>query len=145
MRYLFAMALVLCLTGCYHATIDTGLTPSNKVIHKPFASSWIYGLIPPPIVQTAAECPGGVARVETQHTIPNTLVGWITFGIYTPIDIMVTCAEGNKAELPPTGAQFVMPDVASTEEVHEYLARAARASMITKQPVFVQLPGEVTE
>jgi hypothetical protein len=63
-RGLCAASLVA-LGGCYHATVETGATPSTVVVDKSFASSWIYGLVPPSIVSTAAKCPDGVAKVET--------------------------------------------------------------------------------
>ena len=37
-------------------------------------------------------CTDGVSKVETQHSFLNGLVGGLTLGIYTPIDITVTCA-----------------------------------------------------
>ncbi len=83
---------VLLLAGCYHATIETSATPSQQSIHKGFASGWIYGLIPPSTVSAQEECPAGVARVETQHSFVNQLVGFLTLGIYTPMQIDVTCA-----------------------------------------------------
>ena len=91
---LCAASLVLALTACYHATIETGLAPSPQVIDKPWASGWVYGLVPPSLVETKAKCPNGVSKVETQHSFLNSLVGGLTFGIYTPIAIKVTCATG---------------------------------------------------
>lgn len=85
-------ALLILLAGCYHATVETGATPSTVVIDKEFASSWIYGLVPPDPVPTMERCPSGVAKVETQHTFVNQLVGLLTLGIYTPMQIKVTCA-----------------------------------------------------
>lgn len=90
---LTAVGAVL-LGACYHATIETGLSPSAQVIDQAFASSWIYGLIPPKTVTTASQCPSGVAKVETEHSFLNQLVGFVTLGIYTPIHIKVTCAGG---------------------------------------------------
>ena len=52
--------LVLAVSGCYHATVDTG--------EKHWASSWIGGLVPPETVETAERCPDGVAKVETKQT-----------------------------------------------------------------------------
>lgn len=85
-------ALCICGTACYHATIETGRPVSADVITVPWANSFVYGLVPPPIVETAAKCPHGVAKVETQHSFLNSLVGALTLGIYTPIQIDVTCA-----------------------------------------------------
>jgi hypothetical protein len=90
-----ACFIVLC--GCYHATVETGATPSTVVIDKSFASSWIYGLVPPSTVSTTSRCTDGVAKVETQHTFLNQLVGFLTLGIYTPMQIKVTCATRGSA------------------------------------------------
>lgn len=54
--------------------------------------SFVAGLIPPPVVQTASACPNGVAKVETQHSFLNSLVAIVTFSIITPMQITVTCA-----------------------------------------------------
>jgi Bor protein len=85
-------ASLVAVGACYHATVETGATPSNLVIDKSFASSWIYGLVPPETVTTTSKCPHGPAKVETQHTFVNQLVGFLTLGIYTPMQIRVTCA-----------------------------------------------------
>ena len=101
MRLMSLSALVpaaLVLAGCYHATITTGATPSSVAIDHKWASSWIYGLVPPATVETARQCPAGVARVETRLSFLNQLVGFLTLGIYTPMDIRVTCAEGAPVE-----------------------------------------------
>ncbi|HKR56648.1 MAG TPA: Bor family protein [Gemmatimonadales bacterium] len=88
-------ALLVSTAACFHATIETGLAPSATVIEKPFASGWIFGLIPPDAVDTKAKCGAhGVSKVETQHSFVNMLVAFVTFDIYTPISITVTCAAG---------------------------------------------------
>ena len=89
-----ALAVVLAGTaGCYHATIETGATPSTTIVEKQWASSWIYGLVPPSTIDTKAKCANGVAKVETQHSFLNQLVGFVTLGIYTPMEITATCAQ----------------------------------------------------
>jgi hypothetical protein len=97
-----ASALALCAVSiaCYHATVETGASPSAEVVSKPFASGWIYGLVPPSTVSTAAKCPAGVAKIETQHSFVNQLVGLLTLGIYTPMAIKVTCAAAGVGAAP---------------------------------------------
>jgi len=91
----FGVVSLVLLCGCYHATVETGATPSSVVIDQSFAASWIYGLVPPKLVSTTSKCPSGVSKVETQHTFVNQLVGLLTLGIYTPMQIRVTCANGS--------------------------------------------------
>ncbi len=116
------VAAAIALSGCYHATIETGLTPSTQVLEQSFASSWIYGLVPPKTVETASRCPDGVARVETQHTFVNQLVGFLTLGIYTPMHIRVTCAQAGAAS---SGASVTIPATAEGEEVRMAFGNAA--------------------
>src|SRR5262249_5250434 len=73
-------------SGCYVATVDMR-KPEGAVHVQKFASCWVYGLVPPPTVDAAALCPNGISKVETQHSFLNYLVGGLTFGIYTPIQI----------------------------------------------------------
>jgi hypothetical protein len=92
-----APLFALLLSGCYHATVETGLTPSTVTLEQRWAKSWIYGLVPPETINTSARCTNGVARVETQLSFLNQLVGFLTLGIFTPMDVRVTCAQGSSA------------------------------------------------
>lgn len=132
-----SVLLLTCAGGCYHAVIETGQTPGTVVIHKAFASSWIYGLVPPSVVSTAAQCPEGVARVETQLSFVNQLVGIITFGIYTPMEIKVTCAAGGTAGIPGE-IDLTVGDPQDDELVAATFQEAAAKAVSERRPVFVQ-------
>jgi hypothetical protein len=94
MRRVYAVLPILLLSAaCYHATIETAATPSTVTIDKTWAASWVYGLVPPSTVETQQKCPNGVAKVSTQLSFANMLVGALTAGIYTPMEIIVTCAQ----------------------------------------------------
>ena len=88
---ILTVALLTGAVGCYHANVDTGLASAGSA-KKIWAHTWIYGLVPPSTVVARDMCPDGVAKVETQLTFVNGLVGALTFGIYTPMEIAVTCA-----------------------------------------------------
>jgi hypothetical protein len=90
-------ALAVVASGCYHATVDTGRAPSGVVVENQWAHSFIGGLVPPSTVNVAQDCPQGVSRVETQLSFLNGLIGGLTWGIYTPMTIRVTCAAGGAA------------------------------------------------
>ncbi|MEM6337088.1 MAG: hypothetical protein AAF752_11000 [Bacteroidota bacterium] len=92
LRLVLLLAIVSTTAGCYHAKISTGKAPSAVVIDKPFANGWILGLVPPDPVEVMEECPNGVSMVETKLSFVNQLVANLTFGIYTPMHITVTCA-----------------------------------------------------
>lgn len=92
-RTLAVVALAVLLSGCYHAVVETGRAPSPQTEQKPWAAGWLFGLVPPKPLETAQKCPNGVSRVETQLSFPNMLASYITGGIYTPMDVRVTCAQ----------------------------------------------------
>jgi hypothetical protein len=105
--------LVILLGGCYHVTVNTGLTPGTKVISQQWATSFVFGLVPPKTVEAREQCgAAGVARVESQISFLNGLVSALTFSIFTPMQIDVTCAQGaappaNPAPAPMTFEEFV--------------------------------------
>jgi hypothetical protein len=139
MRKLLVVPLVLLFSaGCFHATIDTGLPPSGQEINKPWASGWIYGLVPPSTVNTAAECPNGVSRVETQRSFVNQLVGALTFGIYSPMQINVKCASASRADAGggPTLAAEI-DGSASLQEQREVLTGAVLEAHEAGLPLLV--------
>jgi len=118
MRKSLVVPFVLLFTaGCYHATVDTGLPSSGEGIHKSFASGWIYGLVPPATIETEDQCPHGVSRVETQQSFVNQLVGVVTFGIYTPMQIDVSCAARSSADAGNTGTLQADLDGAQTRQL----------------------------
>ncbi|MDP1859871.1 MAG: Bor family protein [Gemmatimonadaceae bacterium] len=92
MRLKYLLFALPFAAACYHAQIETGLEPSPQKIEKPWAHGFVYGLVPPSTVETAAKCPSGVAKVETQQSFVNGLANLLTWGIYTPMSITVTCA-----------------------------------------------------
>jgi hypothetical protein len=120
--------------------VETGATPSTVVIDKSFASAWIYGLVPPSTVSTAEKCPDGVAKVETQHTFLNQLVGFLTLGIYTPMQIKVTCAAGGSASADPTAFRIVANGTNPTAR-QEAFARAVGQAAATRKSVYLEFGG----
>ena len=118
----FALLLVvfsIAASGCYHATVVTGRTPGAVVYDEQFSTSWVNGLVPPDTVATANMCPNGVAIVETELTFVNQLLGAITFGIYSPMRIKVTCAVEESTSAEPLEPGAVGVEHASVVEASE--------------------------
>lgn len=136
-RTIVLLAALPLLGACFHATIETGLTPSTKVLERKWASSWIYGLVPPKTVETASRCPDGVAKVETQLSFLNQVVHILTFGIYTPMDIRVTCAlpAGTSA---PQGAMLTVPADADSDSVRAAFRAAGEQAAEGREVVLLR-------
>ena len=128
-----ALALVSSM-ACYHAVITTGRAESSTVVEKEWASGFIDGLVPPDPIDVSKTCASGVAKVETQHSFLNLLVQFITIGIYTPIDIKVTCAGAGMA--PKTS--MITPSDNTPAAQREAMAQAADRAEHTGEAVFVR-------
>ncbi len=125
-------------SACYHATVDTGLTPSGQEISKSFAAGWLFGLVPPSTVETAAKCPHGAAKIETQLSFVNQFVAWLTAYIYTPMSIKVTCAQAGRASLAPTAPTIDVGANATAEQIRAAISRAAELSLQDGGPVYIE-------
>ena len=135
---LAAATALLSIAGCYHAIINTGLSPSSEVIDQTWASGWVYGLVPPKPVDTMAKCKSGVAKVETLHSFLNSLVGGLTFGIYTPMTIKVTCATGGHASIPAGSPLIELGVNPTSQDIQDALGRAASLAVRGDVPVYIQ-------
>lgn len=87
-------AAALASSACYRVTVVTNATPSTVTVDKPWNNSFVYGLVPPAPIDVAPKCTNGVSKVVTQRSFLNSLVGAITYSIYTPLQVNVTCATG---------------------------------------------------
>lgn len=99
-RALTILVLASIISGCYHATVNTGVAPGTRLIEQQWAKSFVFGLVPPDALDAMAQCGNqGVARVETQISFLNGLVSILTFSIFTPMEITVTCGQGQEQDL----------------------------------------------
>lgn len=123
-------------SACYHATIETGLPPGNQTLERPWALSFIAGLVPPPVVETAERCPNGVSKVETQLSFLNQVVGVLTSWILTPMDIRVTCAARGGMDVDVEAASI--DQNLSMQQKRELLTELVRQSAESGTPVWVE-------
>ena len=138
MKSLMRAVSLCCVTAlcaaCYHATIVTGKPESQTVVEKQWASSFIFGLVPPDVMDVSKDCPDGVAKVETQHSFLNALVAAITAQIYTPMDIKVTCTgSGGHAS-----ADYTVPENGTLAERQAVINAAANAAITSGKAVTVK-------
>ena len=93
---LLATALALLITGCAQQTFtvskQTGSSSTKETITHHF---FVSGIGQKKTVDAAKICGGAenVVKTETQQTFVNGLLGFITLGIYTPLEARVYCSQ----------------------------------------------------
>jgi hypothetical protein len=91
---LLAAAAVLS-AGCYRVTVVSGApAAATPAVDVPWAHGFVYGLVPPSPLNVSQQCPQGVATVVTQQSLLNGLAQFLTWSLYSPQQITVTCASG---------------------------------------------------
>ena len=120
--------------GCYHAVVDTGKTPNGVAVEKKWAHSFIAGLVPPSVVETASKCPNGIAKVETQLSFLNQLANFLTLGIYSPMEIVVSCAGTTAAQ----DAKSTLAASATEDSRISTMQSAVDLARTAREPIYVQ-------
>jgi hypothetical protein len=116
------------LTGCYHQVVQTGLPAGGTKIAKPWTATWIFGLVPATPIDVRAQCPSGVATVDTQLTVPNWIATVLTLGVFTPRSVTVTCSGSGSASNAGTRIDVA---TAASDEVFDHAMRNAVALSTT--------------
>ncbi len=125
-------------TACYHAVVETGRPAGSAVVQKPWVNTFVFGLVAAPEIDVSAQCPSGIAKVETMQSVPNSLVGILTLGLYTPQTATITCAATRTGALPLPGDAPVVAATAPTREARvAALNAAAERSLRTHDAVYV--------
>ena len=95
-KTLVTFTLALLISGCAQQTFTvenkpTTVTPKETITHHFFVS----GIGQKKTVDAAKICGGAdkVVKTETQQTFVNGLLGFITLGIYTPLEARVYCSQ----------------------------------------------------
>lgn len=137
-KSLYLIILAVSMSGCYHAQVTTGLEASSEVYQNKWATGFIAGLIPPDMVDATEHCSNGVAKVETRHSFLNLVAQAITFSLFSPMEITVTCATGGMgANVEDTSLELATN---STDEVKlQTYSDAVTISSKMNKPVYIQL------
>ena len=135
-KALVVAASLVATTACYHQVIQTGRAPGPTIIEKPWTATWVWGIIGATPINVSQQCKRGVATVETQMTVVNGLVYIITFGVYAPRDVKITCASGSAMK--PGMQEFYVGGAASAQERETVLETAIDVSARSGSPVVVR-------
>ena len=94
-KMLLATALALLITGCAQQTFTVqnkpaAVAPKETITHHFFVSELGRRKLSLSKICGGAE---NVVKTETQQTFVNGLLGFITLGIYTPLEARVYCSQ----------------------------------------------------
>jgi len=131
--------IVFIFSGCYHAQVTTGQQPSAEVYEDTMAHSFLFGLVPPEIVRAQDECSNGVARVETRISFINGLLSAITFNLYTPMHIIVTCASASAEDLSDKDNLYTINRADTEEAISKTLSEATKQSLKNNEPFYLEM------
>ena len=96
-KMLLATALALLITGCAQQTFTVQNKPGKLVAPKETITHhfFVSGIGQKKTVDAAKICGGAenVVKTETQQTFVNGLLGFITLGIYTPLEARAYCSQ----------------------------------------------------
>lgn len=89
-----ALIALMSLGGCYSTTyVAKSRQPSTVKVEQKMDFYW-WGLSGQGEINVAQSCGDrGAARINTQHTAVNTLLGIVTLGIYVPRTAFITCGQ----------------------------------------------------
>ncbi|MDH3522629.1 MAG: Bor family protein [Acidobacteriota bacterium] len=123
-------ALVLPLGACMQHTYVLGAgTLDDEIVYKHWHHHWLFGLIRPQLqekVDIDKLCPSGDAVIHQEASFANGIIDWLTFFIYSPTTVTVTCAggEGDAMAAVELSADEVMA-IASDPRFHEAVRHLA--------------------
>ena len=93
---LLATALALLIAGCAQQTFTVFKQTGSSSTRKPSPIiSYVSGIRQKENCRCSQICSGAenVVKTETQQTFVNGLLGFITLGIYTPLEARVYCSQ----------------------------------------------------
>jgi hypothetical protein len=138
--FLIIPIVAFAMSGCYSAQVTTDKQPSGQVIEKPWATGFVAGLATPGAqIDAAQQCPNGVAMVETQVSFLNQLATFVTFNLYSPMSVTVTCAAGGSMSDLHLESDFTVPEEADDATAHDIFRAAAQQSAQAAAPVHVKV------
>ena len=79
------------LAGCYNLKFyHPDALPVGET-HVVWVHAFLWGTVTVGAVDLDAECPRGVRLLKTNRTAADFAASWLTLGLYTPMNVVVTC------------------------------------------------------
>ncbi len=101
MKKIAAVVLAFALSGCFHFHYVTGEKPAPGPMSETWHNGFLWGLAEGAPVDLSGVCPSGpFAQVDSTESFINGVVHAVTWSIYTPETIVVTCTAADAAQVP---------------------------------------------
>lgn len=100
MKKLTCLALLVATTGCFHFHYVTDEKPAPAPSSEAWHHGFVWGLVEGMPVDVTKVCPSGFARIDSTETFVNGFVRFVTWSIYSPETITITCNATDAAQLP---------------------------------------------
>ena len=89
------LLLLIGQAGCYRASFYTDPKLVRGLEHDRWTDFFVFGLVGTEVIDVRSFCEGkAIAEVKTGGNFATSFVSAVTFGIYTPRKVYVTCAAG---------------------------------------------------
>ncbi len=98
MKRMLPIVLVL-LGGCFHFHYVTERQPAPAPTSEAWHNGFVWGLVEPSPIDLARVCPSEFARVDSTETFVNGVVHALTFSIYTPETVTITCSAADADQI----------------------------------------------
>jgi len=88
------IATLLLLTGCFHFHyVNTAVPPAPAAQEESWHHGFLWGIVEAsPAVPVSRICPNVFARVDSEESFVNGFLQVITWSIYSPQTVSVTCS-----------------------------------------------------
>ena len=98
MTRVFAVALALATTACFHVRYETGAASAASPRYERRQHAVVLGIaeVSDP-VDLAAICPVEVSHIESKASFADFAADFFSFGAYTPQTVVVTCSDRDPA------------------------------------------------
>lgn len=90
-----ALGLLMFVSGCYRHAFRTGIgaTTDDRPVYSKMQAHFFWGLLGENEIDTQSLCPEGHALIREATTVWNSILQWVTLGIFTPTDVTVYCRD----------------------------------------------------
>ena len=140
----FAACLGLFIyAGC--ATVDMRRPPGDKTMtieSKGWGVWFLSHKIASEVIQAQNQCSNGIAKIEASQSFGSIVGSIITLGLYSSMEITVTCAADDmSSEGVDSESVVTVPHSSDDEEIMVAFGQAVDMAVANELPAYVQFEG----